>query len=231
MLGGIPMKEWLEQDILSIRERAYLYLKNLILEGEYKAGDRLVERELAEKLKISRTPIREALFRLESQGFVNTVPRKGVIVSHTSTDDIIEVFTILSSLEVLAAKLAAQKLNEQTKEELDLWIQRLELALNGSGGNDLSHLHIEISHVLYKAAKSPKLYEMLVDLMDYIRAFATIGRKVEGRMEEAMKEHLEVFKAVRNQEVEMAENLTKIHIENSKKAYLNSIEKIKEKES
>ncbi|MFC0471216.1 GntR family transcriptional regulator [Halalkalibacter kiskunsagensis] len=225
------MKEWLEQDILSIRERAYLYLKNLILEGEYKAGDRLVERELAEKLKISRTPIREALFRLESQGFVNTVPRKGVIVSHTSTDDIIEVFTILSSLEVLASKLAAQKLNEQTKEELDLWIERLEFALNGKGGGDLSHLHIEISHVLYKAAKSPKLYEMLVDLMDYIRAFATIGRKVEGRMEEAMKEHLEVFKAVRNQEVEMAEYLTKIHIENSKKAYLSSIEKSKENES
>ena len=63
---------WSEENLISIRERAYLHLKDLILEGELKAGDRLVERELAEKLKISRTPIREALFRLESQGFVKT---------------------------------------------------------------------------------------------------------------------------------------------------------------
>jgi DNA-binding GntR family transcriptional regulator len=217
------MKEWLEKDILSIRERAYLHLKDLILVGEYKTGDRLIERELADKLKISRTPIREALLRLESQGFVNTVPRKGVVVSKISTDDIIEVFTILSSLEVLAVKLASQKLEDKTREELDFWIGRLESTLEGKEEHDISHLHIEISQVLYKAAKSPKLYEMLVDLMDYIRAFANIGRKVEGRMEEAMKEHLAVLKAVRNQETEMAEYLTKIHIENSKKAYLDSI--------
>ena len=113
----IYMSEWLEKDMLSIRERAYLHLKDLILVGEYKTGDRLKERELAEKLKISRTPIREALLRLESQGFVKTVPRKGVVVSKISTDDIIEVFTILSSLEVLAAKLATQKLEEKTRED------------------------------------------------------------------------------------------------------------------
>ncbi|SDH15366.1 transcriptional regulator, GntR family [Alteribacillus persepolensis] len=219
------MKEWVAEDLLSIRERAYLHLKNLILEGEYTAGDRLVERELAEKLNISRTPIREALFRLESQGFVKTVPRKGVVVSQISTEDIIEVFTILSSLEVLASKLAAQKLDNHTKEELDNWIEKLEFALENKNTSDIANLHMDISHVLYRAAKSPKLYEMLVDLMDYIRAFADIGRRVEGRMEEAMREHLAVLKAVRDQEVEMAEYLTKIHIENSKKAYLNSINK------
>ena len=98
-------KDWSEENLISIRERAYLYLKDMILEGEFQAGERLAERELAEKLKISRTPIREALFRLESQGFVKTVPRKGVIVADISEKEIVEVFTILSSLEVLAAKL------------------------------------------------------------------------------------------------------------------------------
>ncbi|MBU8908243.1 GntR family transcriptional regulator [Desertibacillus haloalkaliphilus] len=216
------MKGWFEEEIISIRERAYLHLKNMILEGDYKAGDRLVERELAEKMKISRTPIREALFRLESQGFVKTVPRKGVVVSKISTEDVIEVFTILSSLEVLAAKLAAQKMDDQMKKEFDKWIEKIESVLNGEK-TDISQLHVEISHVLYKAAKSPKLYEMLTDLMDYIRAFANTGHKLEGRMEESMKEHLDVLKAVRNQEVEMAEYLTKIHIENSKKAYVDAI--------
>ncbi|SFE87787.1 GntR family transcriptional regulator [Alteribacillus iranensis] len=217
------MEQWAPENLLSIRERAYFYLKNLILEGEYKTGDRLIERELAEKLNISRTPIREALFRLESQGFVKTVPRKGVVVASISTEDVIEVFTILSSLEVLAAKLAAQKVDENTKKELDVWIHKMENALQDDT-EEISNLHIEISHVLYKAAKSPKLYEMLVDLMDYIRAFADVGRKVQGREDEAMKEHLAVLKAVRDEEVEMAEYLTKIHIENSKKAYLDAID-------
>ncbi|MEK4030551.1 GntR family transcriptional regulator [Pseudobacillus sp. FSL P4-0506] len=110
---------WKEESFLSIREYAYLYLKERILEGKYKAGDRLIERELAAKLAISRTPIREALFRLESQGFVQTVPRKGVVVSEISEEEVIEVFTILSSLEVLAAKLAAQRMDEETQKELD----------------------------------------------------------------------------------------------------------------
>ena len=68
---------WEEKNLLSIREHAYLYLKKNILEGEFQAGDRLIERELATKLKISRTPIREALFRLETQGFVKTVQKRG----------------------------------------------------------------------------------------------------------------------------------------------------------
>ncbi|WP_420830395.1 GntR family transcriptional regulator [Bacillus piscicola] len=221
------MKQWAAEDLLSIRERAYFYLKNLILEGEYKTGDRLVERELAERLNISRTPIREALFRLESQGFVKTVPRKGVVVAEISTEDVVEVFTILSSLEVLAVKLAAQKLDDRTKKELDLWIDKIETALEENDEEHISHLHIEVSHILYRAAKSPKLYEMLVDLMDYIRAFADIGHKVAGRMDEAMREHLAVLKAVSDQESEMAEYLTKIHIEHSKKAYLDSIDSIK----
>src|SRR5574342_1416920 len=108
---------WEENNLLSIREHAYLFLKEMILEGELKSGDRLIERELAERLNISRTPIREALFRLESQGFVKTVPRKGVIVADISEKEIIEVFTILSSLEVLAAKLAVQKLDDETKSK------------------------------------------------------------------------------------------------------------------
>ncbi len=64
---------------------------------------------------------------------------------------------------------------------------------------------------------------MLTDLMDYIRAFASTGHKLKGRMEESMREHLAVLKAVRDHEVEMAEYLTKIHIENSKRAYIEAI--------
>lgn len=221
------MDKWVEEDLIPIRERVFAYLKNAILEGEYQAGERLVEREIAEKLNISRTPIREALLRLESLGFVKTLPRKGVIVSKITYEDVLEVFTILTSLEVLAVKLAAQKMDAVTAKELDQMIEHINEVLAGNVDTELSIFHIEHNDALYKAAKSPKLYEMLTGLLDYIRAFANIGHELPGRMRESLSEHRDILIAVRNKEVEMAELKTRIHLENSKKAYMEMIEKNK----
>ncbi|GAB7386371.1 GntR family transcriptional regulator [Bacillaceae bacterium] len=218
---------WPEEELIPIRDRVYAYLKNAILEGTYKAGDRLVERELAEKLNISRTPIREALLKLESQGFVRTLPRKGVVVAEISHEEILEIFTILSALEVLAVKLAAQKMDQQTMEKLDEAIEKIDRVLKGELDVDIMQFHLEINETLYKAAKSPKLYELLIGLMDYIRAFAHLGYETPGRMRRSMEEHRDIMLAVKNREAEMAEYLTRIHIENSKKAFINAIKKEK----
>lgn len=222
------VNNWTEDNLISIRERVYLHIKDLILDGEFKAGDRLVERELAERLNISRTPIREALFRLESQGFVKTVPRKGVIVADISEKEIIEVFTILSSLEVLAAKLAVQKLDDEMKNKFTGSIMKVQEFLNNPE-EDAAELHRELNHLLYSSAKNVKLYEMLSGLSDYIRAFAKIGHKNPGRAKQSMEEHLKIMEAIVNKEMEMAEYLTKIHIENSKKAYIEAVQQNEDK--
>lgn len=219
---------WKEDNFLSIREHVYRYLKEMIIDGEYKPGDRLIERELADKLNISRTPIREALFRLESQGFVKTLPRKGVIVSDVSEQEVIEVFTILSSLEVLCAKLAAQRVDEVTQAQLDAKIEEL-IALETGSDEDYDKKHIEMNYLIYQAAKSPRLSEILSGLTDYIHMSANLGYETPGRRKESLKEHIDIMKAIRNKEIEMAEYLTKIHIENSKKAYMKSIEQVKQK--
>ncbi|MEH7438604.1 GntR family transcriptional regulator [Neobacillus drentensis] len=219
---------WEENNLLSIREHAYLYLKEMILEGELKAGDRLIERELAGKLNISRTPIREALFRLESQGFVKTVPRKGVVVSNISETEVIEVFTILASLEVLAVKMAAQRMDQDTQLELEQKIQEL-LALEEQAEEDFNLEHIQMNRLINKASKSPKLFEILSGLIDYIHMAANMGYETPGRRKESLREHIDIMKALRDKEAELAEYLMRIHIENSKKAYITYIKNIKEK--
>lgn len=221
-------KTWEENNLLSIREHAYLYLKKLILEGEYQAGDRLVERELAAKLNISRTPIREALFRLESQGFVKTVPRKGVVISNISEDEVLEVFTILSSLEVLAVKLAAQRMDRETQKELDQKIQEL-MELDGQAEENFNSEHIHMNQLINKASKSPKLYEILSGLIDFIHMAANMGYETPGRRKDSLKEHIDIMKALRDRESEIAEYLMRIHIENSKKAYIAYMDRIKKK--
>lgn len=221
---------WEENNLLSIREHAYIYLKEMILEGELKSGDRLIERELAGKLGISRTPIREALFRLESQGFVKTVPRKGVVVSNISVSEVIEVFTILASLEVLAVKLAARRMDRETQLELDQKIEELML-LRDQAEENFNLEHIQMNRLINKASKSPKLFEILSGLIDYIHMAANMGYETPGRRKESLREHIDIMKALRDKEAEMAEYLMRIHIENSKKAYITYIENIKEKRS
>jgi DNA-binding GntR family transcriptional regulator len=220
--------KWEENNLLSIREHAYLYLKKMILKGEFKAGDRLIERELAAKLKISRTPIREALFRLESQGFVKTVPRKGVVLSNISVNEVTEVFTILASLEVLAVKLASQRMDQETKTELDQKIKEL-MEIEENEEENFNFEHIKMNHLINKASKSPKLFEILSGLIDYIHMAANMGYETPGRRKISLKEHIDIMKALRNQETEMAENLMRIHIENSKKAYITYMDNIQEK--
>ena len=219
---------WEENNLLSIREHAYIYLKEMILEGELKAGDRLIERELAGKLGISRTPIREALFRLESQGYVKTVPRKGVVVSNISESEVIEVFTILASLEVLAVKLAAGRMDKETQLELDQKIEEL-IELRDQAEENFNLEHIQMNRLINKASKSPKLFEILSGLIDYIHMAANMGYETPGRRKESLREHIDIMKALRDKEADMAEYLMRIHIENSKKAYITYINNVKEK--
>jgi DNA-binding GntR family transcriptional regulator len=220
-------EDWDVEDLVPIREKVYQYLKTAILNGEFTTGERLVERELADRLKISRTPIREALLRLESLGFVTTVPRKGVIVSQISYEQVLEVFSILSSLETLAVQNAADKIDEQTKAEFSHLISEIDLIINGSYEGDISQFHDRINGSIYRAAKSPRLYEMLMDLADYIHAFAHTGHEVPGRMLEALNEHREILLSVMQGRAEKAMQLTRNHIENSRNAYVRAIQMIK----
>lgn len=211
---------WTQEDLSPIRDKVYAYLKDAILRGEYKAGDRLVERVLAEKLNISRTPIREALFRLETQRFVRTVPRKGVVVNEITQAEILEVFMILASLESLAARLAAQKVNDAIIAEIDQLMAEMEEALNNGGGDEVE-LNVKYNELIGRASGNPKLHEMLVDLKDYVRAFSNLSSALPGRTKAALHEHQDVLSAIRSGEADLAENFTRIHLEKSRQAYMS----------
>jgi DNA-binding GntR family transcriptional regulator len=220
---GVPLRVnddlvWKEAELVPIRDKVYKYLKSAILLGEFKAGERLIERELADKLHVSRTPIREALLRLETQGFVKTIPRKGVVVMEISQDEILEIFTIVSALEVLAVKLIAQKMNEETEQIFRQLIAKIDRVLENQE-EDVAEFHMEIKETMHRAARSPRLYEMLSDLSDYIQVFASRGYEIPGRKRKALEEHRDILEAICNREYELAEYLTRIHFENAKRAY------------
>jgi DNA-binding GntR family transcriptional regulator len=219
-----------QEDLMPIRDRAYFQIKEGILKGIYKPGERLIERQLAGDLGISRTPIREALFKLENDGFVTTLPRRGVVVSEISDDEILEVFDILASLEALAFRLAAEKTDKFIARKISSMIEQLDELLSHSDEqwesekSYIADLQITVNDILYGAAKSPRLYEILRGLYDYILAFANIGYEVPGRLKEAVLEHRRILEAVRNQEVDVVEDLARDHLANSKRAYLQALQ-------
>jgi DNA-binding GntR family transcriptional regulator len=162
---------------------------------------------------------------LESQGFVKTVPRKGVIVSKLSPEEVIEIFMILSAVESLVMKLAAQRATDAHRAELDQIIREIDEALaEPIAQPEHWKFHFKINDVVCRAANSPRLAKMLDDLSDYIRAFVNVGYELPGRLRKAMEEHRDLARAIRDGEPELAESVAKIHIENSKKAYLDALQ-------
>ncbi|MDF2963656.1 MAG: GntR family transcriptional regulator [Paenibacillus sp.] len=217
---------WKDEELSPIRDKVYQYIKQAIVQGLYKSGERIIERELADQLNVSRTPIREALFRLESQGFVKTLPRKGVVVSKLSPEEIIEIFTILGALESLAMKMAALNAEPSHRDELKRIIEEIDHALSKPNfDSEDQKFHFSINDIICRAAKSPRLTQMLDGLSDYIRAFAQLGYELPGRLRKAMEEHRDLAVAVLNGEEDKVESLTKIHLENSKKAYMEALER------
>jgi DNA-binding GntR family transcriptional regulator len=206
----------------------YSYLRNAILCGEFKAGDRLVERALAEQLNISRTPIREALFRLESQKFVTTTPRRGVVVNNINRDEIIEIFTILASLESVAARMAAEKIDPSTRAMIsaeidDLLASRDDLKAQGQKIATEEN-NLRYNDIIGIAAKNARLHEMLYELKDYVRAFTRLTSIQPGRAQEALEEHIQILHAIKDGQPELAENFARIHIQKSKQAYLAAVQ-------
>ncbi|HBQ86706.1 MAG TPA: hypothetical protein DD811_09550, partial [Syntrophomonas sp.] len=112
------------------RNEVYHYLRNAILEERLKPGQRIIERKVADKLSVSRTPVREAIRKLEQEGLVNYVPNRGAIVASLSATDVWEIYTIRSVLEGLAVRLAAQHLNSADMAEIEELMSQMEQALN-----------------------------------------------------------------------------------------------------
>lgn len=216
---------WKSEELTPIRDKVYGYIKQAIVQGVYRSGDRIVERDLADQLGVSRTPIREALFRLETQGFVKTLPRRGVVVSQLTPDEVVEIFTILAALEPLAMKQAAEKTDASHRAELEQVIVEIDAALREqSNQNDQWTYHFKLNDVVCRAAGSPRLTEMLGGLSDYIRAFANAGYEIPGRFRQATEEHLELARAVMAGDAEKAERLTRIHLDNARKAYMKALD-------
>lgn len=203
-----------------IRDKVFAILRNAILDKKLEPGQRLVERNIAEQMGISRTPVREAINMLILERLVTHIPRKGVVVSGFSRTDIVEILAIRTSLEALICSLAAPKIKVREIKRLELLAEQISDEHGKGNLKKSNQLNDKFHEIIYKAAESPRVYNFLFTLHEYITKFTEVAYAKPGRPEEVWLEHNEIIEALRRQDGTEAEAAAKRHAENSSKAYL-----------
>ena len=207
-----------------LREIVFETLRDAIISQTLEPGERLMEIQMADEMGVSRTPVREAIRKLELEGLVIMVPRKGAYVAGISVKDIHEVFEVRTSLEGLAASLAAQRI---TPEELDEMEKNLFLEAGELEGNNLRSI-VEIDttfhDLLYKAARNEKLLQLVSNLQEQLQRFRSASLARPGRSKGALDEHRKILEAIALGDSKLAQKLAMEHIENAETAMMASIE-------
>ena len=206
-----------------LREVVCEALREAIRKGVLKPGERLMEIQLAEELGVSRTPIREAMRKLELEGYIVMMPRRGTYVASMSIRDINEIFEIRTVLESLSSGLAAERI---TQEELER-LQRLMLKISGyvKIGNmeKIVATDIEFHDVLYQAARNGRLVGIISNLRDQLTRFRTLSMSFPGRLEATLEEHRNMVEAIAQGDVSAAQKAAEAHMEHSEQVLLQAI--------
>lgn len=212
-----------------LREVVCETLRDAIRKGVLKPGERLMEIQLAEELGVSRTPVREAIRKLELEGYVIMMPRRGTYVANLSIRDVNEVFEIRTSLDSLASGLAAERITDEELERL----QRLLVAIGGYiEANDMEKIvetDTEFHDLLYQASRNSRLVGIIFNLREQLTRFRSTSMSFPGRLKATLEEHRRIVEAIAQGDVQEAQAAAEYHMEKSEQTLLSSMEALKAK--
>jgi DNA-binding GntR family transcriptional regulator len=187
-------------------------LREAILKGVFKPGERLRQQDIAKKFGVSRIPVREALQRLEAEGLVKIQPYKGAVVAGLTIDDLREIFFLRALLEGTAAGLAAARMTAKAVDSISALLAQMEyLVRHNPDVHVLGDINARFHEAIYKQADSPKLYKMIKELwVSFPKSSLLFPSE---RASESLKEHQEIADALLSKDANRAETLMRAHIE------------------
>lgn len=207
-------------EYLPLRDVVFNTLREAILKGDFTPGERLMEKQLAEKMGVSRTPIREAIRKLELEGLVVMVPRKGAEVASITSKDISDVLEIRATLEALAVKLACKKMSSSELDALQQINRNFKNAAIEKNVDILIEKDVEFHDVIFRSADNAKLMHIINNLREQIYRFRVEYIYKMDDYSELVKEHDEIVKAMINREGKEASHIAHEHIKNQELSVL-----------
>ena len=207
----------------SVVEVAYWTLREAIRDGNVLPGERLMEVPLAEALEMSRTPVREALRRLEAEQLIDNVPRRGLIVPEITLEDLIEIFTIREYLEGLCARLATEQMLKAEMSLLEQIVLKTEQVMETGDTSVLADMSRTFHQRIRQGARSARLPKLISLLYDAHRSTG-LHELTGERRRRAVAEHRHIFDAMQSGDAQEAETRMRQHIRSALNTQIEGIE-------
>lgn len=211
-------------------EVVFDYLRNVIMSGDLKPGERLMENTIAEQLGVSRTPVREAIRKLEKEKFITMIPRKGAYVSRLTPKDILDVLEIRRVLEGFASKSACERMSISEKKELRKCYEKFARFQEKSNLPGMIDKDREFHDLIFKASKNDKLVDLVKELHEQFHRFRLIYFYDNTNYDYIQFWHLKILEAIEGDDCDMAKVHAEAHIAAIEKSVIEWAER-EEKES
>jgi len=221
MLSSLSKLKSINKPIL--RDEVYLSVKGGILAGEIAPGERISIGRLLKEIGFSPTPIREALLKLEQEGFVSRLPKGGFIVSQFTRKDIEEILGIRSELERYAVGLAMGVIQKKDIQWLDTNVRHSERAVRQNRLGEVSRLNTEFHDYLNGVSNNQRLIVMINGLRDHIHQYRSAILRVHGMADVSIDDHKRMMKAIKTKNKDLLQKLAQEHILKGKEVILSRI--------
>lgn len=201
---------------MSLKNKAYNYIKSNIIKNEFKPGSFLIEKEIADILEISKTPVREAFSQLDEEGWVKIVPRKGVVVTDVSYKDIFDIFHLRELFEIAMLDEICDTLDRRKLLEFKSIFENVDQL----SSEELNAYDDEFHSFLIYSTENRFIIDIFKKIFEMIQRLRFLEKKEHERIQEAAREHLDIIDSLLKHDVANSKLYLKRHVENSKKEFL-----------
>lgn len=210
-------------ELLPLRDVVFNTLRQAILTGELKPGERLMEIHLADKLGVSRTPIREAIRKLELEGLVTMIPRRGAEVAQITEKSMNDVLEVRRALDALCVELACERITEEELVTLKAACDEFEAAIRTGDVKKIAQADVALHDIIVQATGNRRLIQLVNNLAEQMYRYRFEYIKDISQHEMLVEEHRIIYESILNKDKETAAQAARTHIDNQEKAIIRQI--------
>jgi DNA-binding GntR family transcriptional regulator len=222
----IPNIKFDKNDAKSLRENISKMLEEAIYSGYLPPGSRIIESQIANKLEISRTPVREAILQLESEGLVKTITNKGAFVSIYSIDEIDEIYIIFGALSGVAASISLEAIDESGLKQMETCIAKMEVSKNNINRREWFMQNNDFHRAFIKPCKKKVLLKLIKNYTKQVGRYWYLMLSYPGSIELFHREHKDILEAFKLKKPKMVRELVESHVRSFGKIVIESLRSI-----
>ena len=208
---------------LPLRDVVFNTLRQAILTGELKPGERLMEIHLADRLGVSRTPIREAIHKLEREGLVTIIPRRGAEVAQITEKSMNDVLEVRRALDALCVELACDRITEEGLENLKAACDNFEQCVKTKDSKKIAQADVALHDIIVQATGNQRLIQLVNNLSEQMYRYRFEYIKDSSQHKTLVEEHRIIYRSIMAKDKETAAAAARTHIDNQEKAIIRQI--------